>query len=124
MNNLFKKYVKITVNLPEGIDKPVVGTLVKNNDETVGEVIAYDKETGKATIRLKSAEWKKIAGNTGLPKNMYINNEQKTIEKFEKEIAQHEEVKRYEKAGTIWENTTLEPSDPPVVKTKTIEPIK
>ena len=73
MNNLLKKYVKITTNLPKGIDEPVVGTEVKNNEgtETVGKVIAYDKETGKATIRLKSVIWKEIAGdNKGLLKQL------------------------------------------------------
>jgi hypothetical protein len=42
-------------------------------------------------------------------------------EKLEKEIAQRKQVKKQEEAGTVWEK--LEPSDPPVVKTKTIEPI-
>ena len=71
MNNILKKYVRITTNLPKGIDEPVVGTLVSEGDITVGKVIAYDKETGKATIRIKSAVWKKIAGKTGLSKDMY-----------------------------------------------------
>jgi hypothetical protein len=66
-----KKYVKITTNLPRGCDN-VIGTEVKDTDESiVGKVIEYDKETGKATIKIKSVIWKRIAGNTGLPKNTY-----------------------------------------------------
>lgn len=75
MNNILKKFVRITTNLPKGIDEPMIGTLVNEGDVAVGKVIAYDKETGKATIRIKSAIWKKIAGKTGLSKDMY--NEQK-----------------------------------------------
>jgi hypothetical protein len=66
------KYVKITVNLAKGIDEPVIGTEVLGIDKkVVGKVIAYEKETGKATIRLKSEVWKYIAGETGISKNMY-----------------------------------------------------
>ena len=76
MNNILKKYVRITILLPKGVDEEqVVGTPVKEGTEIVGKVIEYNKETGKATIRIKSAVWKKIAGKTGLLKDMY--NEQK-----------------------------------------------
>ena len=77
MNNPLKKYVRITTNLPKGIEQSVIGTPVTEGEDhiTVGKIIAYDKETGKTIIRLKSAVWKKIAGKTGLSKDMY--NEQK-----------------------------------------------
>jgi hypothetical protein len=69
MNNPFKKYVKITTTLPKGCDD-VIGTSVHKGIETVGKVIAYDKETGNATIRIKFTIWKEIAGNNiGLLKN-------------------------------------------------------
>ena len=71
MNGLMnRKHVKITINLPKGCDD-VIGTAVKDGEDVVGKVIEYDKETGKATMKLKAATWKKIAGNTGLTKNLY-----------------------------------------------------
>lgn len=57
-----KKYVKIMTTLPKVVDD-VIGTPVKDGENIVGKVIAYDKETGKATIRVKSEVWKKIAGD-------------------------------------------------------------
>jgi hypothetical protein len=72
MNGLMnRKYVKITTNLPKDCDN-VIGTPVKGyNDEIVGKVVEYDKETGKATIKIKAAIWKQIScGDTGLLKRL------------------------------------------------------
>ncbi len=72
MNNPFKKFVKITTNLPKGIEDQVVGTEIRDGDDIVGKVIAYEKETGKATMKIKAVAWKKVAGgDIGLIKDMY-----------------------------------------------------
>jgi hypothetical protein len=67
-----RKYVKITTNLPKGCDD-VIGTEVKDTDDSiVGKVIEYDKETGKATLKIKFRTWKR---KMDLVKQ--LNNEQK-----------------------------------------------
>jgi len=59
-----KKYVEIKTNLPIGmVEDPVIGTEVKHGDDVIGSVIAYNKETGEATLKIKATIWKQIAGD-------------------------------------------------------------
>lgn len=70
-----KKYVEVGTKLPKNLDN-VIGDEVKHGDNVIGEVTAYDKETGEATLKIKAAIWKKIASeDKGLLKE--ISNEEK-----------------------------------------------
>lgn len=56
-----KKHVEITTTLPKDCEG-VIGIPVKSGENVVGEVVEYDKESGKATIKIDYTAWEKIAG--------------------------------------------------------------
>ena len=57
-----KKYVEVSTTLPKNLDN-VIGDDVKHGDDVIGSVIAYNKETGEATLKIKATIWKQIAGD-------------------------------------------------------------
>ncbi len=58
--------MKMQVQIDIGFKNDIIGTDVKMGDKVVGKVIEYDKETGKAVIKITETEteWKLIAGET------------------------------------------------------------
>lgn len=65
-----KKYVEVSTTLPKNLDN-VIGDDVKHGDDVIGNVTAYNKETGEATLKIKSSVWKKISSeDNGLLKEV------------------------------------------------------
>ncbi len=54
--------MQITFNLPKNLSFNFVGMSVTKNDEELGIITEYNKETGKAIAELNISSWDEISG--------------------------------------------------------------